>query len=272
MKYCYLLGLALLGFACNTTDSTTEEAETTAVVTDSTAVKFNAEGSDRTAMEWARAVMKAQGGKAAWDSARYFHWNFFGRRTLLWDKKTDRVRIEKLEDSTVYLINLREDEGRVFTNGSEMQNPAHLPDLIQEGKSIWNNDSYWLFMPFKLMDPGVTLYYAGMMSDEADSTKKAAVLELHFDKVGDTPQNKYRVYVDPRDSLIHAWAYYNKREDENPTIITPWKDYKEYNGLMLSSDRGEGRMISDIWVKQEVSDKYFTEFWPTKEQKQNTNP
>jgi hypothetical protein len=127
-------------------------------------------------------------------------------------------------------------------------------------------------MPFKLKDPGVTLYYAGMMADETDSTKRAAVVEMHFDEVGDTPQNKYRIYINPSDSLVHAWAYYNERSDEQPALITPWQDYQEYNGLKLSGDRGDGRLITNIWVKNEVADTYFTKFWPTKTEQQNTNP
>jgi hypothetical protein len=273
MKYSLLLFSALLLWACDTTTETNEQtaADTTAQAS-SGEKKFIAANSDKGAIAWADAVMKAQGGQAAWDSARYFHWTFFGRRNLLWDKKTGRVRIENIEDSTVYLINIKTDTGRVWTNGSEMQNAARLPELVQQGKSIWNNDSYWIFMPFKLKDPGVTLYYAGMMADETDSTKRAAVVEMHFDEVGDTPQNKYRIYINPSDSLVHAWAYYNERSDEQPALITPWQDYQEYNGLKLSGDRGDGRLITNIWVKNEVADTYFTKFWPTKTEQQNTNP
>ncbi|MEZ5331564.1 MAG: hypothetical protein R2991_05830 [Thermoanaerobaculia bacterium] len=48
-------------------------------------------------------------------------------------------------------------------------------------------------MPYKLEDPGVTLHYLGErpMLDG----RPAEVLELTFEGVGRTPQNKYHVYV-----------------------------------------------------------------------------
>ena len=36
-----------------------------------------------------------------------------------------------------------------------------VQEYLELGHRTWINDSYWMFMPYKLLDPGVTLAYAG---------------------------------------------------------------------------------------------------------------
>ncbi|EMR02606.1 hypothetical protein [Cesiribacter andamanensis] len=218
---------------------------------------FDQEGSDSLAIAWADAVMQAQGGRQAWNQTRYLGWTFFGRRHLLWDKHTGRVRIEIPADSSVFLINIQQDTGRVMQNGRPLTDPEQLKQAIDRGKQIWVNDSYWLVMPFKLKDSGVTLTYAG--SDTLPGGDAAEVLEMRFKEVGYTPQNKYRVYVDPADSLVKAWAYYEKAEMDTPNFMTPWTDYQRHGALLLSGNRGE-RQLTNIRVEQEVEERVFQEF------------
>lgn len=218
---------------------------------------FNEAGSDKEAIAWADAIMRAQGGRQAWDNTRYIGWNFFGRRELLWDKETGLVRIEVPADSSVYLINIQQDTGRVKLNGRMVTDPEQLKQAVDRGKQIWVNDSYWLLMPFKLKDSGVSLSYVG--KDTMPGGSEAEVLEMRFAGVGYTPDNKYRVYVDPADSLVKAWAYYEKAEMDTPNFITPWTDYQRYGQLQLSGNRGE-RQISNIRVAQEMEERLFQEF------------
>jgi len=109
---------------------------------------------------------------------------------------------------------------------------------------MWINDSYWLVMPYKLKDSGVTLTYAG---EEVSDTINADILELRFKNVGKTPDNKYQIYVNKKDRLIKQWAFYPKASDEEPRFKTPWKDYKAYGSILLSGDRGK-YMLTDIRV------------------------
>ena len=218
---------------------------------------FDVKGSDSLAIVWADAVMRAQGGRKAWNETRYIGWNFFGRRELLWDKQEGLVRIEVPEEKAVYLINLNDNTGRVQLNGQEVTDQEQLKELVDKGKQIWVNDSYWLVMPFKLKDSGVTLTYAGR--DTMPGGKEAETLEMRFKDVGYTPDNKYRVYVDPADSLVKAWAYYEKAEMDTPNFITPWQDYQRHGSIMLSGDRGK-RQLSDIRVAEKVDEKLFREF------------
>ena len=218
---------------------------------------FNEADSDAQAIALADTVMQKMGGRQNWDNTRYLHWNFFGRRTLLWDKWNGDVRIEVKDDSSVYLVNINDDTGRVFKEGAEIVQPDSLKKYIGRAKSIWINDSYWLVMPFKLKDSGLTLKYAGTATTQAG--EEADVLQLTFENIGDTPQNKYLVYVDKLTGLICQWDFYTNAEDPEARFSTPWNDYKQHGNILLSGDRGRGQ-LTEIMVMDEVSENAFTDF------------
>ncbi len=215
---------------------------------------FRAELSDPEAIALADTVMERLGGRKAWDDTRFIRWTFFGRRTLLWDKQEQRVRIDMGNDSTTFLLDLETKTGQARVNGEMVTDEARLDTLMQQAESIWINDSYWLVMPYKLKDSGVALKYIG--EDTTSEGSMAEVLELTFEGVGVTPQNKYLVYIDKEDRLIHEWAYFPTADAEEPRMRTPWKDYRPYNGILLSGDRGRGQ-LTDIAVYEEVPDAAF---------------
>ena len=219
---------------------------------------FNESGSDRKAIEIADKVMIAMGGRNNWDTERFFTWNFFGSRSLWWDKLNGDVRIQMHKaDSTLILVNIFDGTGRVYSNGEEMNHPDSLSKYLKRGKGIWINDAYWLFMPFKLKDSGVTLTYVG--EDTTQAGIAADVLQLTFEGVGNTPQNKYHVWVDRSDNLIKQWAFFRKNDMGEPNFITPWIDYKEYGSIILSGDRGK-RKITNIAVLEYMDESIFNEF------------
>ncbi|HFA47610.1 MAG TPA: hypothetical protein ENJ95_01175 [Bacteroidetes bacterium] len=218
---------------------------------------FNAEGSDAKAIAIADEVMAAMGGRQAWDESRYFSWNFFGRRRLVWDKKTGDVRIESFADSITYLLNVNTLKGKVKVKDAEITDPEVLKTLLKKGKSIWINDSYWLVMPFKLKDSGVTLVYKG--EEKTEDGQPADVLQLTFQNVGDTPDNKYEVFVDKKSRLVTQWSYFKDARQEIPNFTVPWKGYRQYGKILLSGDRGK-RKLTDISVDEQVPASTFSEF------------
>ncbi len=213
---------------------------------------FNLEASDPKAIEIADRVMEASGGRQTWDNTDYFQWRFFGNRLHTWNKGTGDLIIESEKDSFTYEMNLNSMEGTVVMKGDTLDS-EEAQEHLKKGKEFWINDSYWIFLPFKLKDSGVTLKYLGegQSSDGAPSEK----LELTFEEVGVTPDNKYVVYVDKESNLINQWDFYTNYTDEEPRFSTPWKDYKDYNGLWLSSNRGE-RGMSDIAVGEQLASKF----------------
>jgi hypothetical protein len=218
---------------------------------------FNIEDSDQKAIAIADSVMEAMGGRKAWDELRYVSWNFFGARDLIWDKQTGRVRIDFPARNEVYLINVKDESGNVYVGDSLVAPADSLKVKVDQGKSIWINDSYWLFMPFKLKDSGVTLKYA--REDTLPGGHPAHVLQLTFANVGVTPENKYEVYVDKEDYLVKQWCYFQKAGQDSASAVWPWDNYAKYDGLMLSADRSDDRGPKNVKVYDELPEGVFND-------------
>jgi len=227
------------------------------IVKNPPAAGFDLANSDAAAIKIADQVMAAMGGRKAYDETRYLFWNFFGSRTLLWDKHNGDVRIESQKDDFTVLMNIHSMQGKVKMNGAELTHPDSLTKYLQKGKNIWINDSYWLVMPFKLKDSGVTLKY--LKEEKTEAGKMADVLELRFKEVGKTPENKYHVFVDRESRLVSQWSFYPKATDTEPRFSTPWDGYKSFGKIKLSGGRGTYQ-LTDIKVLEKVEDGVFEGF------------
>jgi hypothetical protein len=219
---------------------------------------FDVANSDPAAVELADSIMAAMGGRKNWDKTRFISWNFFGRRDLVWDKTEGNVRIESLPDSTIYLVNVNDLKGRVQIKGQELTEPDSLQKMLSRAKSIWINDSYWLVMPFKLKDTGVALRYLG--EDTTATGMTCNVLELTFQNVGDTPQNKYRVYVDLKDNLVKQWAYYKDASQDSASQVWPFDNYQKHGDILLSADRSDSKGPRSVRVDEKLPTALFKEF------------
>lgn len=216
---------------------------------------FNAAGSDAKAVAIADEVMQAMGGRKAWDETRFISWNFFGRRKLMWDKHAGLCRIEWLNRPLSVMVNLNNQSGKVLLDQMDQTHPDTLTKYLDLGKKVWINDSYWLVMPFKLKDSGVTLRYLGEAGTEAGAA--ADLLQLTFAGVGVTPDNKYHVWVDKKTRLITQWAYFAKYSQEKPDIINAWGAYRFYGKVMLSSERGARGSLSPVEVSDRLPEGIF---------------
>lgn len=221
---------------------------------------FNAENSDPKAIEIADKVMVAMGGKENWEDTRHISWEFFDARKHFWDKKTGDVRIESLKDDLVILMNINTMEGKVYKDGEVVSNPDTVASYLEKGKNFWINDAYWLVMPFKLKDPGVTLKYVG---EDTVKGEKADVIQLTFEEVGSTPENKYLVYVDQEKNLVTQWAYFKQTEQEEPNFVLPWEDYNKYGNILLSGKRGDAS-LSNISIYNSLPKEVYDSFEPVK--------
>lgn len=254
--YFLLAGFLLFLWACQTPTSTNTNAGAEQIE-NPPAEGFDRQGSDPEAIALADEVMKAMGGRAAWDATRFIEWNFFGARKLTWDKWNHLVRIEIPRDSTILLCNYETLVGKAQVKGEAITQPDSLAKLMEQARSIWINDSYWLVMPFKLKDSGVTLSYIGEDSTQAGAA--ADVVQLVFTEVGNTPQNKYEVWINKTDKLVSQWAYYPTATTEEPRFITPWGDYQQHGKVLIGGDRGDRDMM-DIQVYDSLAEAVFTAF------------
>lgn len=250
MKYLIsLLALALIISSCETRKSTSIE--------DPPMEGFDLAHSDPAAIELADSIMLAMGGRENWDNTRFISWNFSGRRNWVWDKKMNRVRIESLKDSIIYLASVNNDEGRVQVKSQELKDPDSLKKMLTKAKSMYFNDMYWLAMPYKLKDAGVTLKYLG---EDTLKGNRFNVVQLMFQGVGDTPENKYKLYVDVKDKLIRYWSYYKDNRQDTANFTRPWDNYQKYGNILLSGDRSDGAGPKNVKVDETLPDKLFTEF------------
>ncbi|MCH6551069.1 MAG: hypothetical protein IH804_03525 [Planctomycetes bacterium] len=212
---------------------------------------FDRAGSDDRAIEIADAVMKKMGGRRAWDETRYLRWRFFGRRLHVWDRHTSRIRVEGTDRDSgkpyVIVMSLRTGDGRVFKGGEAVTDPDEVRPMLEAGKAAWINDSYWLLMPYKLKDSGVTL----RLRNPVQKGKRVFdLLELTFQDVGVTPQNRYEVLVSRDRCLVEMWSYFVNAGDSTPAFSHVWGDWRFYGGIQLSGVRGEQR-LTDIFVLSE---------------------
>ncbi len=214
---------------------------------------------DPQARELAESVMQSMGGQEAWDATRHVAWKFFGRRQHYWDKHTGNIRIEIPANDRgpemLILMNLDSRSGRVWTSGEELAGTA-LQEGLERGWRSWVNDSYWMFMPYKLMDPGVNLRHVGedLMADD----READVLEMTFEGVGVTPNNRYLVYVARDSGLVEQWSYFAERDQSEAGFTMPWENWSSFGNILLSTGRGDGADW-DIHVYDELPEALYSD-------------
>ncbi len=216
---------------------------------------FDQEGSDPLAIEIADQVMEAMGGRTNWDNTRYLTWTFF-EDDQVWDKWTGRFRWQR--DSLVVLMNITSQQGAAFANGEAVPE-QEVEALLQSAYGDWANSGYWLLMPYKLKDSGVTLGYGGEGTTE--DGRAAHILTLTFDNVGLTPDNRYEVYVDKESSLVTQWSYYRNASDPEPGFTRPWENWQWHGNIMLSDGRGMRQdqpfRLPNVGVYDELPDSVF---------------
>jgi hypothetical protein len=87
-----------------------------------------------------------------------------------------------------------------------VQDETKVNGLLEKGKHC-GLMIHWLVMPWKLQDPGVNLTYE---TEQLPNGTTADILQLTFNAVGVTPENKYWLYVDKEDSLNKAVGVLSK--------------------------------------------------------------
>lgn len=132
---------------------------------------------------------------------------------------------------------------RVKWKGKDVTVNLADPASDEDGKAAyarWVNDSYWLIAPLKLKDRGIHVV------EEANKTMDGAereVLHLSFGQVGLTPNDQYRLYINPVTKLLAAWDY---MPEPGKSIHGTWDDYQKSGGLTLATDH---KMEGDVRIR-----------------------
>ena len=208
--------------------------------------------SDPRAVAIADRVMQALGGTAAWNRTRYLRFDFAvenGGKTVTsrahtWDKWTGRHRLEAKTpkrgepnrtgsgDAFVVLTNINTKEGSAYLKGTRMEGEEEKK-YLELAYAIWVNDTYWLLMPYKMRDPGVTLAYDGEETKGGEAWDKVV---LSFDNVGLTPNDRYWAYVNRTTGLVDKWEYI-LNGGPGPAVAFSWKNWARHGTILLASDR-----------------------------------
>ncbi|RJE70505.1 DUF6503 family protein [Reichenbachiella sp. MSK19-1] len=254
-----LFGAILL--ACSPSQPKTEETknnEQTAITDiNEPAIGFNIEESDPTAIFLADKVMTAMGGRKAWNEIAYIRWEIPNQRTLSWDKKNNKVRIDTPAQNDIYLLNLNDGSGKVKKNGKVIESSDSLAKYLSKGHEIWFKDSYDLLMPYMLKENGVTLYYLG--EDTTANGRDSQKLQLTFDKQLSSSPPMYEIWIDAEDGRITQTDYYPSEAYTEPTTTNTWSNYKKHGNILLPESQSN-TPTQEIEVLTSLPKNTFYEF------------
>jgi hypothetical protein len=188
--------------------------------------------SDKAAVDLARSVLAAMGGASGLATLKCLRFDFLDKRSHVYDREGGRHRVQwkgPKDEELVVVRDLRSGKGRASAAGSEVKDPARLAQLLDEADAAFVNDTYWLFFPVKLLDPGVRLR---LLPPEDVEGKTCDVLSVSFQGVGRTPQNEYLACVDRGSGLVVRWTWFEKAGA--PGVTWDWGPYERVGGFMLA--------------------------------------
>jgi hypothetical protein len=188
-----------------------------------------------------------------WERARYIEFDWAVRRAEgepltrhhRWDRWEGMARYEAPTANGRLLAIFDTDDpesGWAWLDGRELTG-EQATEALRGAHRAHVNDAYWLIMPYKWTDPGVTATYLGEQEDEEGRSWE--VVELTFDEgTGYTPQNVYRAFVNPETGRMEMWHHLSNPE-ANPSPAE-WVDWRRVGPIELSATRlagGEPRIF-----------------------------
>ena len=151
-------------------------------------------------MRWRSARFRRRE-RAAWDKARFLSFTFVVERNgqvaasfpQQWDRVTGNYRVSGVDPKGVpftVVLNTKTKTGRAWQKGVEVTDLPALKELLALGYRRYNNDTYWLLMPLKMLEPGVHRTSQGERTDAAGH--KWDVVRLTFDPASRSPTSSGR--------------------------------------------------------------------------------
>jgi hypothetical protein len=126
----------------------------------------------------------------------------------------------------------------VFITDSNTTRFKRTDTTTQELKKLnarFTNDEYWLLYPYHLSwDKGFELLDSGIKTAPISGKSLRKITTKYNDKDGFTPGDMYDVYID-ENHRVQEWAFHKGGAAE-PSLITTWEDYKDFNGLQLAQE------------------------------------
>jgi hypothetical protein len=190
--------------------------------------------------ELARRALDALGGPAALEKARYFDFTFAVERgnervtafPQRWDRVTGEYRVsgrDPKRNDFVVVMNVKTRKGRAWLNGEEVHD-SRLADALELAYRRFTNDTLWLMMPLRMLDPGVRREGAG---DRADSCGRTwDVMKLTIE--GDT----HWAWINRDTGIVEEWdMHLQSAPAEEPPVQVMFHDFARHGGLWISARR-----------------------------------
>ncbi len=100
---------------------------------------------------------------------------------------------------------------------------------------LFTNDEYWLVYPFHLgWDNGMELLDSNMKPAPISGKSMHKITTKYNNTDGFTPGDMYVLYLDDK-QLIREWEYHKGGSSE-PSLVTTWENYKDFNGMQFAQD------------------------------------
>jgi hypothetical protein len=194
----------------------------------------------------ARRVFDMSAGPA-WETARYFAFTFYldrdGKAVASFPQRFDRVtgnyRVSGLDPQGKkfeVIMNVNSKKGRAWIEGVEVPGEKVAPVLANAYRR-YQNDVFWLLMPFKMREREVRRTYVGSRDDACGHTWD--ILQPGFDaNFGFSPSDQYSVWINRDSGLVDYWDMKLAGSNPNEGAVTvTFRDYQRVGGLLISTRR-----------------------------------
>lgn len=188
----------------------------------------------------------AMAGGPAWDQARYFTFTFNldradGTRTASfpqrWDRVTGDYRVSGVDPQGKKFevtMNLRTGEGKATVEGAPVTGDK-LKEMLALATRRYQNDTFWLLMPQKLLDPAVHRAYEGPREDACNNVFD--VVRLTFEPgFGFGPRDVYWAWINRDTGLVEYWDMTLTGVKDEKVPVT-FRDFRRVGGLLISTRR-----------------------------------
>jgi hypothetical protein len=202
-----------------------------------------AESREPAAVATAQKTLQAMGGEKGFADLRTLKFDFVvvrggkdaGRYRHVWDRWDGRYRLEgknKEGKDLLVLFNVQNrGQGRAWVDGKELAGDD-LKAMLERAYGRFINDSYWLLMPAKMLDPGVNL---GSEGEKQVDGKTYDVVRVSFeDGIGLTPKDTYWAFVAKDTGLMERWEMILTGQKSEEREAFSWTDWKPVGPVKLA--------------------------------------
>lgn len=113
-------------------------------------------------------------------------------------------------------------------------NRKSVDSIALNADKAFVNDKYWLLAPYQLVwDSGTTISETIKEEAPISKTQLNKITLTYSNDGGYTPGDAYDFYFGD-DYLITEWVYRQGNAKE-PSMMTTWEDYEEFNKLIIST-------------------------------------